>query len=335
VSGVEALRPARAGSTGAPRVLVTTPSFGQQSPRPWEALVTAGLEACVPEGTHPLSATDLTAELVRTGADAVVVGLDAVDASVFAAVPALRVVAKHGVGVDNIDLEAARAAGVVVVNAPGSNSGAVADLALGAMLALARQLLPAHASMVAGRWERFPGVELTGRTLGLVGFGRIGQAVARRASGFDMDVVAYDPFVPTEVSDAAGVRRAGLEEVVTGADFVSLHLPGTPGEPPLVDARLIEGMRRGAYFVNAARGGLVDEEALVAALRDGRLAGAALDAFAHEPPGADDPLVTAPNVLLTPHIGAFTDVANAAMGVAVAEDVARVLAGQPARNVVI
>ncbi len=311
-------------------ILITTPSFGQQSRAPWHALEDHGFSVRRPGKPHPLTAADLAQEIGN--ADALIVGLDAVEASVFAAAPNLKVVAKHGVGVDNIDCAAAAAAGIRVVNAPGSNSGAVADLTFGLMLALARQIVQAHLSTQAGGWDRFTGVELTGRTLGLVGFGRIGQAVARRARAFDMKVVAYDPYLPVEVFPKLDTVQTSLENCIASADFVSLHMPGTPGDPPLLDAAALATMKTGAFLINAARGGLVDEAALAARLHSGELAGAALDAFGVEPLQPDSDIRTAPNVILTPHIGAFTDQANATMGVMVVEDVARVLRDEEPLN---
>lgn len=311
-------------------ILITTPSFGQQSKEPWKALEDQGFTVRRPVKAHPLSADHLAEEIGN--ADAVIVGLDAVEASVFAAAPNLKVVAKHGVGVDNIDCAAAKAAGVRVVNAPGSNSGAVADLTFGLMLALARQIIPAHLSTQAGGWERFTGVELTGRTLGLVGFGRIGQAVARRARAFDMKVRAYDPYLPAEVFPKFDSVQTSLENCIASADFLSLHMPGTPGDAPLLDTAALATMKQGAFLINAARGGLVDEDALADRLRSGELAGAALDAFSVEPLQAHGAVRTAPNVILTPHIGAFTDQANATMGVMVVEDVARVLRNEEPIN---
>jgi D-3-phosphoglycerate dehydrogenase len=307
-------------------VLVSTPSFGARSDAPWAALAEEGLVARTDTDRHPLPAADL-AEIVGD-ADALVVGLDRVDARVLAAAPALRVVAKHGVGVDNIDLSAAAARGVTVVNAPGSNTGAVADLAFALLLATVRRIVPAHTATAAGRWERFYGPELTGRTLAVIGFGRIGQAVARRAAGFDMIVVAYDPYVPDERIAALGAQPLPLEECLRRADAVTLHVPGGP---PLLDADRLALMKPGAYLVNTARGDLVDEQALADALTSGRLAGAGLDAFATEPP-TGSPLLTAPNVVLTPHMGAFSDDANAAMGTTVVRDIARVLRGEQPHN---
>lgn len=304
-------------------VLITTPSFGKQSRAPWDALGEEGLAFRADTDAHPLDAASLAAR--AAGARALVVGLDRVDAQVLAT-PGLRVVAKHGVGVDNIDLAAAAAAGVQVVNAPGSNTIAVAELTLGAILAVARRIVAAHESLASGAWERFPGLELSGRTLGVLGFGRIGQAVAARAQAFGMHVVAFDPFLPDAAFEAARAERAEAAEVVARADVLTLHVPGGDG-PPLLDAAAIASMRPGSLLVNAARGGLVDEAAAADALRSGHLAGAAFDAFAIEPLEAASPLRDAPNVLLTPHIGAHADGANAAMGVTVVRDIARILRG--------
>jgi D-3-phosphoglycerate dehydrogenase len=309
-------------------VLVSTPSFGTRSDAPWAALAEEGLVARTDTDRHPLSASDL-AEVIGV-ADALIVGLDRVDDRVLAAAPALRVVAKHGVGVDNIDLAAAAARGVTVVNAPGSNTGAVADLTFALLLATVRQIVPAHAATAAGRWQRFYGPELGGRTLAVIGFGRIGQAVARRARGFDMTVIAHDPYVPAERIAELVAQPLPLDECLRRADVVSLHLPATGG-PPLLDAGRLALMKHGAYLINTARGDLVEEPALADALAAGRLAGAGLDAFAAEPPSGS-PLLTAPNVVLTPHMGAFSDDANAAMGTTVVRDIARVLRGEQPRH---
>jgi D-3-phosphoglycerate dehydrogenase len=314
-------------------IFITTPSFGAQSDAPWDAIAAAGHTVRRPVASHPLTPQQLRDEI--GSAEALIVGLDTVDASVFAAAPSLRVVGKHGVGVDNIDLVAAEASGVRVVNAPGSNSGAVADLTFGLMLALARHILPAHQSMLDGRWDRFPGIELAGRTLGLVGFGRIGQAVAKRATGFDMTVIAYDPYLPPHLFGEAGAEQVGLHEVVQRSDFLSLHMPGSVDSAPILDASFLSSMKQGAFLINAARGGLVDEHKLAQMLIDGRLGGAALDAFNREPLPESSPFRGIPNLILTPHIGAFSDLANANMGVMVAEDVARVLRGDNPINAVL
>lgn len=308
------------------QVLITTPNFGARSDSPWHTLKEVGLTARVITGRHPLSASDLAAELGDV--EAVIVGLDRVDAVVLDAAPRLKVVAKHGIGVDNVDVAAAAERGVAVTNAPGISTGAVADLALGLLLAAARHIPEAHRSTAEGRWRRFYGPELAGRTLAVIGFGRIGRAVARRARGFDMDVVAHDPFLPGDEAD--GVSLRSLAECLAAADVVSLHLPGGTGRP-LIGARELAMMRPRGYLINTARGDLVDEAALVEALSSGHLAGAGLDAFATEPP-RDSPLLTLPNVVLSPHVGANSDDANAALGSTVVRDVARVLRGEAPRH---
>ena len=314
-------------------VLITTPSFGQHSEEPWEELRRHGLQARRSSGQHPMSPADLAQQV--GSCDALLVGLDLVDAQVMDAAPRLRVIAKHGVGTDNIDLEAARKRGITVVNAPGGNSDAVADLTLGLLLALARQIVPAHASVVAGRWDRFFGPQLSGRTMGVVGFGRIGQAVARRAQGFGPRLLAHDPFVPAEVMHAAEVTPATLDEIFVHCDVITLHLPSAPNGTPIVSRDVLQQLKPGTLLVNAARGDLVDGVAIAEALSSGALGGYAADAFTPEPPPADHPLLKAPRTLFTPHIGAFTDMSNAAMGTTVVGDIARVLNGEAAVNAVV
>ncbi|MFI6732575.1 phosphoglycerate dehydrogenase [Nonomuraea sp. NPDC050451] len=297
------------------RVLVTTPTFARHSGEPLRVLREAG---CLVE----TGGLDRIAE-----AEAMIVGMDAVTEEVIAAGRRLRVIAKHGVGVDTIDVEAAGARGIPVVYAPGSNSRAVAELAFGLLLAAARKIARSDAEVRAGGWPKLFGPELAGRTLAIIGYGRIGRLVAGYARAFGMTVLAHDPYATIE-----DVRSAGLAECLAEADCVSLHLPGTPGAPPLLGRAELESMKPGAILVNTARGGLVDEAALAALLREGRLGGAALDAFADEPPAADSPLRDAPNTVLSAHVGACTYEANRDMGVMVAEDVLRVLRGEPPVN---
>jgi phosphoglycerate dehydrogenase-like enzyme len=318
---VEALRGAE--------VLVLSPSFGRWSPAPGAVLAAAGVTVRRPSVVGPLTAEQVRAEL--GDADAVIVSLDQVDAAALAAAPRLRVVGKHGVGVDNIDVAAAAERGITVVNVPGANGDAVADLVLGQMLNLVRRIPAADASVRRGEWTTFHGPELAELTLGLVGLGRIGRAVARRAAGFAMAVRAVDPCAPPEAFE--GVLRAeSLTELLATSDVVSLHLPGGQGAP-VIGAAELDLLGDGGYLLNAARGDLVDEHAVAAALHAGTLRGYAADAFAVEPP-TGSPLLDAPNTLLTPHIGAYTSRANERMGVSVARDVLAVLAGrEPAHPV--
>ncbi|MEM9049328.1 MAG: phosphoglycerate dehydrogenase [Pseudomonadota bacterium] len=232
----------------------------------------------------------------------------------------LRVVGRAGIGVDNVDIAAASARGVVVMNTPFGNSITTAEHAIAMMFALARQLPEADASTRAGKWEknRFMGVEITGKTLGLIGCGNIGSVVAARALGLRMKVLAYDPFLSAERATELGVEKVELEALLPRADFVTLHLPKTEKTAGILSAVRIAQMKTGARLINCARGGLVDEEALAAALHDGKLAGAAFDVFSQEP-ARDNPLFGAPNVVCTPHLGAATTEAQENVALQIAE----------------
>jgi len=221
----------------------------------------------------------------------------------------LKVIGRAGVGVDNIDVDAATRKGVTVMNTPGGNSVAVAELTMAMMLALHRQLVPAVTATRSGKWEkkRFAkGHELFRKTVGLVGFGNIGQLVAQRCMAFGTTVIAYDPH-PAEASRRLGVQIVPMDELFRRADIVSLHLPLMDNTRNLVGKALLGSMRKGSYLVNCARGGIVDEAALAEALKDGTLAGAAMDVFATEPAPADHPLLALENFLCTPHLGASTE----------------------------
>jgi phosphoglycerate dehydrogenase-like enzyme len=310
-------------------VIVTTPSFGMFSAEPWARAEAEGLELRRSRVAGPLTSTDLQNEL--TDAVGVIVGLDRLDRAAIEAAPNLRVIGKHGVGVDNIDLVAAAERGIPVVWTPGANSSAVADMTLALMLAGARQLVESDASLRRGEWNVYAGLALEGASVGIVGFGNIGQGVARRLAGFDATVVAYDPFQPREVFAALGGRRATLPELIADCAIISLHLPFAPGERPLLGAEQFATARPGVGIVNTARGGLIDDSALAAALASGQVGFAALDAFSSEPLAADSPLRTAPRTILTPHSAAFTELANARAGNSVVVDVARVLRGEQPR----
>ena len=307
-------------------VIVTTPSFGTSSPAPWDAAHEEELDLRRSTQPGPLRGAVLAAELAQ--AVGVIVGVDRVDRAVIEAAPRLRVIGKHGVGLDNIDLAAAAEHGIRVVWTPGANAGAVADFAVTLLLAGARRLVEADASLRHGEWQVFSGLALETATIGLLGFGNIGRAVARRLAGFDARVIAYDPFVDDAVFADSGVERAGFDEVLRAADIVSLHLPFQPGGPPVIGEGALAAMRPGAGLVNTARGGLIDDVALAQALAEERVGFAALDAFSAEPLPAGSPLRTAPRTILTPHVAAFTALANERTGVAVVRDVARVLRGE-------
>jgi D-3-phosphoglycerate dehydrogenase len=250
-------------------------------------------------------------------ADALIVrSATKVTAAVIEAAPRLRVIARAGTGVDNVDVPAASARGVVVMNAPGANSISVAELALGLMLALARHVAAADAAMKQGKWEKkkFVGEELRDKTLGLAGLGRIGQEVARRARAFGMRVIAHDPFIAAHVAEDLGVELDSMDDVFAQSDYVSLHLPSTPATRNLVNAELLAKAKKGIRIVNTARGDLVDETALADAIESGHVGGAALDVFEVEPP-PDPRLQQLPQVIATPHIAASTREAQELVGV--------------------
>ena len=263
------------------------------------------------------SATKLTAELIERG-------------------ERLKVIGRAGTGVDNVDIPAATRRGIVVANAPESNSVAAAEHTLALMLALCRNIPQAHATLVDGRWERsrFKGAELYGKTLGVIGFGRVGQLVAKRAQGFEMEVVGFDKFVSAERFRELGVEgAAGVEELLGRADIVTLHVPKTPETVDLIDAEAIAAMKDGAQLVNCARGELVDLDALAAGLESGKLAGAALDVFPSEP-FTEHPIFAREDVVFTPHLGASTAEAQDRAGVVTAEQVTAALTGGVVTNAV-
>jgi D-3-phosphoglycerate dehydrogenase / 2-oxoglutarate reductase len=270
------------------------------------------------------------------GYDAIVVRSQTkLDADLIERAERLKVIGRAGVGVDNVDVEAATRRGIVVANAPESTVVSAAEHTIGLLVALARNIPQAHAALKQGRWERssWGGIELAGKTLGVLGFGRIGQQVARRALGLGMRVVAYDPYVAGERFRELGAERAETPEAVYAvSDFVTLHLPLTPETRGSVGAAAFEAMRPGVRVVNAARGELLDEEALLAALRSGRVAGAALDVFGQEP--YSGPLLELDNVVATPHLAASTGEAQDRAGLIVAEQVAAALEGGLVTNAV-
>lgn len=279
--------------------------------------------------------TDRAALLTAVAeADALLVrSATTVDAEVFAAAPQLRVVARAGVGLDNVDVPAATAAGVIVINSPTSNIVSAAELAVALILASLRNIGRADASVKAGRWERkaLTGTELFEKTIGIVGFGRIGQLVAERLRPFGVHLLAYDPYVNHARAAELGVKVVELEELMRTADVITVHMPRTPETIGLIGAEQFALAKPGLHVVNAARGGLIDEEALYEALSSGRIAGAALDVYSSEPPSASPTfakLLDLPNLTLTPHLGASTAEAQERAGVAVARSVRLALAGE-------
>ncbi len=313
------------------RVLIATRSFGSTSSKPWQVLAEAGCETVRVDMSQKMT-EDKLIELLD-GVEAAIVGVVPMTAHVLENAPRLRVVSAHGVGVDHIDLEAATRLGVIIANCPGANDQAVADLTIGLMVSIARQIPPVDRDVRGGKWGRYEGSELWKKTLGLIGLGRIGRGVAKRASGFDMQVLAYDPYIDEIQAEAIGVRMTSLAEVIGSADFLSLHATLTEETRHLIGKGELEQMKSSAFLINTARGGLVDEEALYTALVEGKLAGAALDAFTAEPP-VGSPLLELKNVVVTPHIGAHTKEAIERVGVLAAQNVVQALrTGEPVYRV--
>lgn len=248
----------------------------------------------------------------------------------------LRVIGRAGVGVDNIDLAAATKKGVIVLNAPDGNTISAAEHTFAMLMAVSRHIPQAQASIVAGRWDRksFVGVELRNKTLSIVGMGRIGAEVAKRALAFDMRVLGYDPFLTEDRAKEIGVVRVSLEDAIAQADFITVHTPLTKETRHLLNDDAFAKMKDGVRLVNCARGGIIDETALVRALEIGKVAGVALDVFEQEPVTPDHPLLQFANVVVTPHLGASTIEAQVNVAIDVAEEVSRVLTGLPFRNAV-
>jgi D-3-phosphoglycerate dehydrogenase len=259
-----------------------------------------------------------------------------VTAAVLAAAKNLRVVGRAGIGVDNIDVDAATKQGVVVMNTPGGNNVTTAEHAISMLLSLARSIPQATASMKAGKWEkgRFMGTEVSNKTLGIVGIGNIGGLVADRAQGLHMKVIAFDPFIAPEAAARLGVELVTLDELWARADFISIHTPLNADTRNLVSTAAFNKMKKGVRLINCARGGIVDEAALVAAIEGGKVAGAALDVFAEEPPPPDHPLLKLAQVICTPHLGAATSEAQVNVAIAIAEQLVAYLSDGVIQNAV-
>ena len=292
----------------------------------------AGLQVVNVPGISPGELTAVLADadglVVRSGTK--------VTADVIAAAPQLKVIGRAGIGVDNVDVPAATQRGIVVVNTPEGNNVTTAEHAIALLVSLARHVPQATASMKAGKWEKskFQGMELYNRTLGVVGLGNIGRIVAERARGLAMRVIAYDPFIAPEVAQQLDVELVPLDELIARSDAITIHVPKTKDTTKLLNRERLAKAKRGVLIVNAARGGIVDEAALLEALNSGQVAAAALDVFEQEPTPRDHPLVSHPNVICTPHLGASTEQAQINVSIAVAEQVRDFLLSGEVRNAV-
>ena len=309
------------------KVLVSASHFDTLCREAWELLEKNGHEVIFDKTrSFPAYSYEELKDVIGD-MDAAIIGMDQYNEAVFKMAGKLKAVAKFGVGVDNIDLAAATKYGVKVLNAPGQNSNAVAELTVCFILDMLRKIIPTHKELEQGNWPRWIGSELTGKTVGLVGFGAIARLTAKKLSGFDVKVKAYDLYMNEQLAAELGVEPCTLDEVIADSDVVSLHIPVSDETYHMFNAEMFSRMKRGAYLVNAARGGLVDLDALTQALKEGQLSGAALDAFEVEPlpKGAE---IFRYNVVCTPHIGAESYESYRNVSLCVSRDIVAVLAGE-------
>lgn len=308
------------------RVLVTPTTFGLYDNRLCQELESTLGEVIYNGFGRPLTSDELQKQL--PGCDALIAGLDHIDSAALASADRLRVIARYGAGVDNVDLKLAAKKGIIVTNTPNANSVSVAELTIGLLLSLARSIPEATRAVRAGEWPRLHGRILAGKVIGLVGFGAIGKEVARRLQSWESTVLACDPLGDQDQAHSLGVRLVDLEKLIHDSDFLSLHVPLSDETRYLVDANFLSHMKRGACIINAARGELIDPEALLKALDSGHLGGAALDVYDEEPPPLESPLRCHPRLIATPHCGAHTDGAADNMGWQSVRDCLAVLRGE-------
>ena len=315
------------------KIFVTARTLNEVGKGAVELLKQAGCELILPPKFGPLPADELLARL--PGMDAVFASMDKFTSAVLdsPAASTLKLISRWGVGFDAIDVSAATRNGIVVAYTPGLLNEAVADYAFALLLALARRVHEGHLHMRGGEWKPVWGHDVCGKTLGLIGCGRIGQAMARRGSGFNLRVLAYDPF-PSADAEKLGVKFVPLDELLAESDFVSLHAALTPENRGLLAETQLRRLKPTAYLINTARGALVDEAALVRALREGWFAGAALDAFAVEPLHKDHPLYTAPNVLITPHQASFARETGERVSITAAQAIVDLMNGRRPQMIV-
>lgn len=301
-------------------IVSSSPSFGRHTSAPVELLQSHGYEVRLLGRDEP----DALREALQT-AVAWIVGFEPVNAETLGHAPRIEVVAKSGAGMDNFDLAYLKERGIDTVSVPGGNARAVAEYTVSQMLALARGTLRNDAAVRDGAWKPSIGIGLDGRTLGIIGFGAIGRLLAPMAAAFGMRVVVYDPVVAPEDAQGTGVEAVSLDELIGTSDFISLHVPLTPGTHHLMNAERLRGMKSGSFLINNSRGGVVDESALVQFINDGHLTGAAIDVFEVEPLAPDHALRTVPNVILSAHTSGYSDTTLAFVTLTCAERVLQAL----------
>lgn len=315
------------------KILVTPTSFKKpQNTKAREKLEAYADEVTYNEYGRPLEPDEVKEMLV--GCDGYIAGLDYITVQALEDVDNLKVISRYGAGVDRVDIDAAKTKGIKVTNTPGTNAVAVCELAFALMISLARAIPRLDSAVKNGKWPRNNGIELRGKTLGIVGFGAIGKNLAVRAKAFGMTVIAYDPYFDSDFAKVNGVAKCGLEEVVASSDFVSLHVPLNDKTKHMIGTKQIATMKDGTVIINTARGGLVDEAAVAQALKAGKLGGIGLDAYEVEPV-TDSPLIGLDNVVMTPHTGAHTNEAIGAMGMMAVDNLIAVLDEKDCDHVII
>ena len=310
------------------KVLITSRSFGKLSAEPMNILTEAGFEA----DNMGLDFDMERFEKILPEYDALIIGAHALHPELLEKCPKLKIVCKHGVGLDNIPLDKTRELGITVTNTPGTNSEAVADLAFGLMLDAARCITLSNHHVRESVRKQTVGVDVYKKKLGLLGFGRIAQAVARRAAGFSMEVLAYDPYVTSVPADLPHVQLTDMDRIFSECDFISIHVPLTDETRHIINAAALSKMQPDAILINTARGGVVDESALLEALTSGKIRAAAMDVTEEEPTSADNPLLQLDNVVITNHIGMYSREAISAVSLLCAEAVRDLFTGKEPKN---
>jgi len=310
------------------KVLVSASHFDTLCKNAWNLLESNGHEVVYdPDKAFPAYSYE-ELKVIIGDIDVALIGMDHYNEDVFKIAPKLKAVAKFGVGVDNIDGEAAKKYGVKVLNAPGQNSNAVAELTIGMMIDVLRKVVPLHNQVTLGRWPRHIGSEIKGKTVGLLGFGAIARLVAKKLNAFDVNVRAYDLYPDIKSAEDLGVKMTTKEEVIEDSDILSLHIPATAETYHMFNDDMFSKMKKGSYIINAARGALIDTEALSRALKSGQIAGAGLDAFEPEPLPKDSSILQCENIVLTPHTGSETVESYENVSICTVKDIIAVLAGK-------
>jgi len=315
------------------RVLVTPTSFGKNDPSLCTELEDKVGEVVYNKTGRPFEADQLIK--IIPGFDGYIAGLDAITRDAIFVADRLKVIARYGVGVDKVDLDAAREKGIIVTNTPNANASSVAELTVGLIIALIRQIHVANAATRAGEWPRLHGISLEGKTVGIYGFGAIGQRVARRLNSFGCKLIVYDPYLDINAADELKVEVVTQDDIIQRSDILSLHCPAVDETRGMVNADFLAQMKPDSYLINMARGEILNEAALYEAIQKGHLAGAALDVFSQQPPDPDNPLLKLPQVILTPHMGAHTDSATYHMGLGALQNCLAVLRGEEPPNKVV